>query len=117
VQTDVVHVVVRCARRIQPMIGWSGTSVAVMMPPGTSRISGDGTSSNDACARTSRKARLVDHRARLRRDEHDFGVRQRREDLERPERVEGGEAVVESDGDLHGAVMIRAGRSDKARPR
>ena len=54
-QTDVVHVVVGCARRIHPTIGWSGTSVPVMIPPGTSRSSGDGTSSNDACARTSRK--------------------------------------------------------------
>jgi hypothetical protein len=48
VQTEVVHVVVSCARRTQGTIEWPVRMRSVVMPPGTMRMSGLGTSAN-AC--------------------------------------------------------------------
>ena len=101
VHTEVVHSDVSCARRIQPTQRLVVSAASVPVPPGTTSTSGSGRSASAASAlRVSIPVSVV-YGPRLHRGEGDLGAGQPREHLVGPDGVEGGEAVVERDHDLH----------------
>ena len=84
-------------------------SLRVMNPPGTRSTSGAGTSSKVVLDVEMEQAVVVADPTGFGGAEHDLGAGQVREHLVGADDVEGGEGLVEPDGDLHGRPPVLCG--------
>ena len=97
---------VSCTPLIQSWSGSCSSSIRLPKPPGTTTMSGLGDLVERGVGDHREGVRLVPDRARVLGDEDRLVARHRVEDVVRSGDVEGGEAVVEQVGDLHGSSSL-----------